>query len=48
VPLLHMESFFFGKKPKSQFLVEFQSFVNKLFLGRFWAVLGGFCCIGNG
>jgi hypothetical protein len=30
-------------KPKSQFLVEFQSFLNLLFLGRFWqfwAVLG--------
>jgi hypothetical protein len=37
-------NFYFKKKPKSRFLVEFQSFV----FGQFWAVLGRNCCIDSG
>jgi hypothetical protein len=41
-------SLFFAKKPKPQFLVEFQSFLNYLSLDKFWQILGKICCIGNG
>jgi hypothetical protein len=37
-----MEYFFLEEKPKSQFLVEFQSFLNKLSMGRFLAILGSY------
>jgi hypothetical protein len=37
-------NFYFWKILKSQFLVEFQSFV----FWQIWAVLGRFCCIDSG
>jgi hypothetical protein len=44
VPLLHVDFFCFWKILNSWFLVVFQSFV----FGQILAILGRFCCIGNG
>jgi hypothetical protein len=40
--------YFFGKKPISQILVTFQSFLKLIVFGKILAVLGKFYCIGSG